>query len=83
MLIRTDVSTLHLKSPKSRLARTVCFWYKYGSRVKMYRACVSESYVCVEIVIVAVLVLMFVNEYNLFVIFEEMQEQFVASGLCT
>lgn len=49
----------------------------------MYRACVSESYVRVEIVIVAVLVLMFVNEYNLFVIFEEMQEQSVASGLCT
>ena len=49
----------------------------------MYRACVSESYVCVEIVIVAVLVLMFVNEYNLFVILEEMQEQSVASGLCT
>ena len=49
----------------------------------MYRACVSESHVCVEIVIVAVLVLMFVNEYNLFVIFEEMQEQSVASGLCT
>ena len=45
----------------------------------MYRACVSESYVCVEIVIV--LVLMFVNEYNLFVIFEEMQEQSVARGL--
>ena len=43
----------------------------------------SESYVCVEIVIVAVLVLMFVNEYNLFVIFEEMQEQSVASGLGT
>ena len=49
----------------------------------MYRACVSESYVCVEIVIVAVLVLMFVNEYHLFVISEEMQEQSVASGLCT
>ena len=49
----------------------------------VYRACVSESYVRVEIVIVAVLVLMFVNEYNLFVIFEEMQEQSVASGLCT
>ena len=43
----------------------------------------SESYVCVEIVIVAVLVLMFVNEYNPFVIFEEMQEQSVASDLCT
>ena len=43
----------------------------------------SESHVCVEIVIVAVLVLMFVNEYNLFVISEEMQEQSVASGLCT
>ena len=44
----------------------------------MYQVCVN-----LEFVIVVVLVLMFVNEYNLFVIFEEMQEQSVASGLCT